>query len=76
VFVVDQVDAHSGAFDEHKTLIGFPDRTAAMAAYDAAFSDGLGPKRRGAVCRMNWSEFRGWLRDGDTTKPLVPQASA
>jgi hypothetical protein len=76
VFVVDQVNARSGAFDEHKTMIGFPDRTAAMAAYDAAFSDGLGPKRRGAVCRMTWSEFRGWLRTGDTTKPLALSAAA
>jgi Inorganic Pyrophosphatase len=70
VFVVDQVDAKTRRFDEAKCLLGFPDRTAAIAAYDAAFSDDMGMQRRGAVCRMTWQEFRGWLKAGDLTKPL------
>lgn len=49
VFVVDQVDADTGKFDEHKVMLGFPDQKAALAAYDAGFSDGRGPERRGAV---------------------------
>jgi hypothetical protein len=71
VFIVDQVNAKSRRFDEHKVLAGFPTRAAAIATYDAGFSDGLGPKRRGAVCRMSWPAFRDWLAAGDTTKPLA-----
>ena len=58
----DQVDADSKAFDEHKGMIGYPSEEAAIADYDAAFDDGRGPERRGAVTPMAVPEFRGWLK--------------
>ncbi len=70
-YVVDQIDPKTGKFDEHKGLIGFPSREAAIAAYDAAFSDGSGPSRRGAVTDMPIGEFRDFVHHGDTTKPLA-----
>ena len=69
-YVVDQVDADSKAFDEHKAMLGYPDEAAALADYDAAFDDGRGPERRGAVTPMPVDEFKAWLKDGDTTKPI------
>ena len=46
VFVVDQVDAETGAFDEHKVFIGYPTQEQVEQTYDAAFDDGKGPDRR------------------------------
>ncbi|MBX3504398.1 MAG: hypothetical protein KF895_02890 [Parvibaculum sp.] len=71
VFVVDQTDADTKAFDEHKALIGFPDEVSARAAYEAAFSDGRGLERIGAIRAMPVAEFKAWLRNGDTAKPAA-----
>ena len=71
VYVVDQVDAESKAFDEHKAMLGYRSEEAALADYDAAFDDGRGPDRRGAVTAMSANDFKAWLKDGDTTKPVA-----
>ncbi|MCV6825998.1 MULTISPECIES: LPD38 domain-containing protein [Halocynthiibacter] len=72
VFVVDQVDAETGEFDEHKVLIGFTDRRDAEDTYDAGFSDGKGPKRRqNGVVMMDVAEFKEWVANGDTSKPAM-----
>lgn len=49
VWIIDQCDAETGAYDEHKVMIGFKDRKSAHSAYLGAFSDGKGQKRIGAV---------------------------
>ena len=71
VFVVDQVDAKSGAFDEHKVMFSFPNRQQALAAYEKAFSDGKGRDRIGRVTELSVPEFKRWLDRGDTTKPMT-----
>lgn len=71
VWVVDQVDADTREFDEHKAMLGFPDKSAVYDTYLAGFSDGRGYERLGALVRLNFDEFRRWLDDGDTTKPLA-----
>lgn len=71
VHIIDQVNTHTGAFDEHKAMVGFPTREAAITAYDAGFSDGKGPSRRGAVTSLSWRTFKRWLRTGDTTSPIA-----
>lgn len=70
VYVVDQVDPKTGIFDEHKALIGFDNHDEAMTAYKAAFSDGAGTARLGALTEMSMPKFKQWLKNGDTTKPL------
>lgn len=74
VFVVDQINDQTGAFDEHKALFGFPDQQSAIETYDAAFSDGKGPVRRGAVTRMTQAQFKEWVESGKTKKPLAYSA--
>lgn len=80
VFVVDQADADTGAFDEHKAMIGYPDQQSAVDAYNAAFSDGRGPDRTRAVTPMAMDDFKAWLKQGDTKAPaaesdeLIPPA--
>ena len=76
VFVVDQVDADTQAFDEHKVMVGYPDEAAATADYDAAFDDGRGPERRQAITPMSMEAFKRWLEEGDTARPVAPTESA
>lgn len=69
VFVIDQVDPVTGKFDEHKCLMGFDGKVQAEQTYVKAYSDGIGPERIGAITTIPISEFKKWLRHGDTTKP-------
>lgn len=73
VWVIDQVDADTGRSDEHKCLLAFPNKDAALKAYEASFSDGKAKQRVGAVTELSVAEFRDWLKHGDTTKPMSQQ---
>lgn len=75
VWVVDQCDAESRAFDEHKVMIGFIDSPTARKTYYAAFSDGKGPKRVGGVARMTMEQFKTWLKSENTKLPLVMKSA-
>ena len=70
VFVVDQIDAKTGKFDEHKIMLSFPSKRDALAAYEKAFSDGRGRDRIGSVSEMSVDGFRDWLKSGTTKKPV------
>ena len=70
VVIVDQVDAETRAFDEHKVMLGFANRKTALDFYVQGFSDGKGADRMGAHKVMTVSEFKEWLANGDTTKPV------
>lgn len=76
VFVVDQQDANTGKWDEHKAILGASSLDEATNLYDAGFSDGKGEQRRSAITPMSVDEFKTWLRDGDTTKPIGKVAGA
>lgn len=82
VYVIDQHDPKTGAFNEHKTVIGAPSKQAAEAIYDAAFSDGSGPKRRRLVVALSKSQFKQWLTEdkrnaiAETGKPAKAAAPA
>lgn len=69
VFVVDQRDAESKEFDEHKCMMGFGTEQQARAAYCKGFSDGKGAARLGHMRAMSIEEFKDWLKYGDTKKP-------
>lgn len=73
VYVIDQRDANTGQFDELKVMMGFPSQDQAVQTYQAAFSDGRAGERMGAVTPMSMDQFRAWLKDGDTTKPVASQ---
>lgn len=72
VFVVDQVNPDTGKFEQHKAMIGFDNAQDAMSSYQSAFTD-KGKERMGAVAEMNVDQFKNWLAEGDTKKPLAPQ---
>ncbi|MGL6576487.1 hypothetical protein ACSZOM_10305 [Aeromonas hydrophila] len=68
VYVVDQVDPKTGKFDEHKVMLGFGDEAAARAGYLANYEQGW--EGLGAIKAMPLDQFKHWLEEGDTTKPL------
>lgn len=70
IYVVDQRDADTGKFDEHKVYMGFASADHVRRAYRQGFSDRRGDDRMGAITEMSPDQFRSWLKDGDTTKPL------
>lgn len=72
VFVVDQ-QTDGGRFDEHKVMLGFTTERAARDAYRAAYP----PSWRGLrnITGMTVGQFRAWIEDGDTGKPIAGQVS-
>jgi N12 class adenine-specific DNA methylase len=70
VVVVDQKDAETGVFDEHKVMLGFANRKAALDFYVRGFSDGKGADRMGGHKILTVAEFKDWLETGDLSKPV------
>ena len=65
-FIVDQLDAKTGEFDEHKVMLRFKNEAEARAAYEASFSDGKGAQRIGNVHEVSADELKApWLKSGD-----------
>lgn len=74
VYVVDQVDPKTGKFDEHKVMMGFADEQSARDGYLANYEKGW--KGLGSIKAMPVEEFKRWVKDGDTTKPVADAAPA
>lgn len=74
VYVVDQVDPKTGKFDEHKVMMGFADEHTAQAGYLANYEKGW--KGLGSIKAMPVEEFKRWVKEGDTTKPVGEQPAA
>lgn len=70
VWVIDQVDAATGKYDEPKCMLSFPSKEAALGAYEKAFSDGRAKDRIGSVTEMSIPEFRAWANSSAAKKPL------
>ena len=75
VWVVDQVGAETKKFDEHKAFLGFASLDGVKRTYRAAFSDGKGDDRIGAIVEMPIETFKTWLAEYDTTKPMAKVAN-
>lgn len=72
VFVVDQLNA-DGSFDEHKVMLGFTSKRAAQVGYRDNYEQGW---KVGPITKMSVDEFKAWLKDGDTTKPVSGEIKA
>jgi hypothetical protein len=71
VWVVDQHDAGSKRFDEHKCFLGFASEQQVRRTYEAAFSDGKGKTRIGRIRQMTVDGFKHWLKHGELAKRAV-----
>lgn len=70
VFIINQLDAATGKFDEHKCMLGFANRKQAENTYQRGFSDGKGKQRLGHVTEADIDEFKSWLSNGNTKLPV------
>jgi len=68
VFVIDQLDPATGAFDEHKVMIGYDSMTEAQDAYLANYKTGW--SGLGDITQLSMDAFQEWAFEGDTTEPL------
>lgn len=67
-FVINQVDPQTGAFDEHKIMLGFPDALSASCAYLESYHrgwQGLGDIVQISIPQLTW-----WAKHGNHTKPI------
>jgi adenine/guanine phosphoribosyltransferase-like PRPP-binding protein len=69
VYVVDQTDPSTGAFDEHKVMIGYGSQRQAEAAYRENYTKGW--KGMGAITPMEMPAFKAWLDGGKTQEPVA-----
>lgn len=69
VFVVDQVNPDTGAFDEHKVMYGFASKEEAREAYLANYDEGW--QGLGAITEVSREEFKKWVESSHRkTKPF------
>lgn len=68
VYVIDQVDPDTRAFDEHKCMVGFDGISAAIRAYQGSYSDRR--DRIGDITPMSMDAFKTWLKTGVVDKPV------
>jgi Inorganic Pyrophosphatase len=71
VYVMDQKDAETGAFDEHKCFLGFASIPQVKKIYRQAFSDGKADQRMGAITEMPIETFKKWIKSEDPRQPVV-----
>lgn len=67
-WIIDQYN-DDGSFDETKTVLGVRTAEEATRIYDAGYSDGSGPRRRGAVTEMSIEDFKAWANSAAAKKP-------
>ena len=68
VYVINQVDPATGAFDEHKVMLGFEQRDDAYTAYHANYEKGW--KGMGSMTTLSMVDFKDWLENGNTKMVL------
>ncbi|MDF0506848.1 hypothetical protein POK33_39535, partial [Burkholderia cenocepacia] len=59
-----------GKFDEHKVMLGFPDKRMAEAGYRTNYD--LGWNGLGSCIPCSIEQLRWWMAYGDKSKPLTP----
>lgn len=75
-WVVDQVNADTGKFDEHKVMAGFPSREDAVKAYGRGFSDGKGADRMGHITPVHVADLKSWVKSRGAKTPFHEQRAA
>lgn len=73
VYIVDQIHQADGKFDEHKVMIGYDTKKAAVAAYRSNFDADW---KVGKVVEMPVENFKTWLKEGDLKKPSFGSKAA
>ena len=61
VFIVNQIDPHTGEFDEHKVMLGYNGENEAEQAYLRNYENGW--QGLGNMVEYDYPEFERWLKD-------------
>jgi GGDEF domain-containing protein len=70
--IVDQLNPSTGAFDEHKVIVGSPDSSTAEKLYRSNYQPDW--KGLGAITQVSRDELEHWLHHGDLSKPYAWKA--
>jgi GGDEF domain-containing protein len=73
VFIVNQVNPKTGAFDEHKVMMGFTNKEEAETAYLSNYEPGW--KGAKSVVEMPMDTFKQWIKTDATKKEVLPLSS-
>lgn len=80
VWIVDAIDQDTGAFDEHKVLMGFTDKESALDAYLGSYNAGSVNTpiewEAGPVSEVTVDELKKWLDEGDQMVAFDPEFRA
>jgi hypothetical protein len=68
VFIIDQVYPDTGKYNEAKCMIGFLSEEEAKRGYLASYAHGW--QGLGAITPMTLPQFKDWLENGNTSKPV------
>lgn len=68
--VVDQQDADTQKFDEHKVFLGYKDPKDAVSVYMQSFGDGKAPQRYAGSVTLSQSDFQEWISSGEVRDPI------
>ena len=72
-FIIDQRDANTGKFDEHKVFTYAKDANDAIDHYVRGFSDNKGMDRLGSIKEVSEQELKDWLaKPGKKKTPFDP----
>lgn len=71
VFIVDQNNPKTGAFDEHKVVLGVENVEQAKQLYLSNYEPGW--NGLGAITPVDMSTFKQWLKAGKHNKPVGPK---
>lgn len=69
-WIIDQINANTGAWDEHKVMLGYSNLTEAVNDYTKSFSDDRGFERIQDVTEVSIEQLKEWLTNGDSSEPL------
>ena len=66
VYIIDQIEEKSKAFDEHKVMFGFKNEEEAKASYLSCFEEGW--EGFGNITTISLNKFKIWLNDSSMKK--------
>lgn len=76
VWMIEQRNPDTGAFDEFKIMLCYPDRDTALDAYRTSFDDGRADERIGLVKRMSINGLKSFITEWTYGKPKFVNGGA
>jgi Inorganic Pyrophosphatase len=72
-YVINQLKKN-GKFDEHKVMLGYDDKAAAVKDYKASWPKKKAERKYGDTVEMTTDQLKHWLKKGNTKEPITKNA--